>query len=89
MKITSKVESRDVRVGSQGGDGLWTESVFALVQAIHLPARGSQVILVWHWGSHLHVISLQKEPQLIYTVSTGRQENPSILTMKKHAESVV
>ena len=89
MKITSKVESRDVCVGSQGGDGLWAESVFALVQAVHLPTRGSQVILVWHWGSHLHVISLQKEPQLTYTVSTGRQENPSILTMKKHAKTVV
>ena len=84
MKITSKVESRDVRVGSQGGDGLWAESVFALVQAVHLPTRGSQVILVWHWGSHLHVISLQKEPQLTYTVRSSRQEKTSILTMKKH-----
>lgn len=46
MKITSKVESRDVRVGSQGGDDLGAESVFALVQAIHLPTRGSQVIFV-------------------------------------------
>ena len=79
-KNTCKVESRNVSVTAQCGDGLRAESIQALVQAIHLPTRGSQIILVRHWGSHLNVIFLQKGSQLVYN---GSKQGTTHQTLKK------
>ena len=61
MTVTSKIEPRNVSVTSQSSDGLRAESTQSLVQAIHLPTRASQVILVRHWSSNFHVDFLQKD----------------------------
>ena len=61
MTVTCKIEPRNVSVTSQSSDGLGAESTQSLVQAIHLPTRASQVILVRHWSSNFHVDFLQKD----------------------------